>query len=224
MKKNKTRILNRMPKPLQKTQSSTEELFNSLTHAIAIPFGIYGFIYLWTNTSITSSIAYLGITLYSLSFILLFSASASYHIVKNPSLKKKLRILDHISIYYLIAGTYTPVVLIVLEESKGWLIFSLVWSIALLGTLMKLFFTGKFEKISLALYLVMGWIVIIDINNLIEKASTTILLYLGLGGLFYTIGAYFYANHKIKSNHVIWHVFVLIAAVFHFIMIVKILT
>jgi hemolysin III len=213
-----------MPKPTERTQTPREELLNSFSHAIAIPFGIFGFIYLWTNTLITSSIAYLGIALYGVSFILLFSASALYHIVKNPTLKKKFRILDHISIYYLIAGTYSPVVLIVLEESKGWLIFILVWSIAFLGTLMKLFFTGKFEKSSLALYLIMGWLVVIDLPALIENTNAQTLVYFGLGGFFYTIGAFFYANHKIRLNHVIWHIFVLIAAIFHFFMVAEIIT
>ncbi|GGE29868.1 PAQR family membrane homeostasis protein TrhA [Psychroflexus planctonicus] len=213
-----------MSKPLEKTQSPKEELYNTISHAIAIPFGIFSMIYLWMNCVENRFIAYLGILLYGISFILLFTASTLYHVVKKPSLKKKFRILDHISIFLLIAGTYSPVVLIVLEESKGWLIFILVWSVALLGTLLKLFFTGKFEKISLILYMIMGWLVVIDFNNLIEKASAETLIYLGLGGLFYTIGAYFYANNKIPFNHVIWHIFVLVAALFHFFMVAEIIT
>lgn len=213
-----------MSKPIENTQSPREELYNTISHAIAIPFGVYSIVYLWSNCIEDRFIAYLGILLYGISFIVLFSASTLYHLVKKPSLKKKFRVLDHISIFFLIAGTYSPVVLIVLEESKGWLIFILVWSTALFGTLLKLFFTGKFEKVSLALYLVMGWLVVIDFNNLIENASTATLTYLGLGGLFYTIGAYFYAHNKIRLNHVIWHIFVLIAAVFHFFMVADILT
>jgi hemolysin III len=213
-----------MEKSIEKTQSPREEFYNTLSHALAIPFGIFGTLYLWENCVEERFIAYLGILIYGISFVVLFTASSFYHFVKKPELKKKLRVLDHISIYYLIAGTYTPVVLLVLEESKGWLIFILVWSIALLGTFLKLFFTGKFEKISLALYLIMGWLVLIDFNNLIEKASTPVLTYLGLGGLFYTIGAYFYANNKIVFNHVIWHIFVLIAAVFHFFMVAEVVT
>lgn len=213
-----------MAKPSERTQSPREEFFNTLTHAMAIPFGVFGFIYLWNHNVENRFNAHLGILLYGFSFIVLFTASSLYHLVKKPALKKKFRILDHISIYYLIAGTYSPVMLLVLEESKGWFIFILVWSIALIGTLLKLFFTGKFEKISLGLYLVMGWLVVIDFNNLMEKASTTTLTYLGLGGLFYSIGAFFYANHKIKFNHVIWHIFVLIAAIFHFFMVANIIT
>lgn len=210
-----------MSKPVEKTQSPRQEVLNTISHAIAVPLGVAGFVYLWIHSTITEFHAQLGLTLYAVSFVLLFSASSMYHYIKNPHLKKKFRVLDHISIYYLIAGTYSPVVLIVLEESKGWFIFGLVWSVAFVGTLLKLFFTGKFEKLSLVLYLLMGWLIVIDIQNLIELASYHTLLYLSLGGLFYTIGAFFYANHKIRNNHVIWHIFVLIAAMFHFFMIAE---
>jgi hemolysin III len=130
-------------------------------------------------------------------------------------LKKKLRILDHISIYYLIAGTYTPVCLTVLLPSKGLLLFFLVWGIALFGTVLKLFFTGKFEVFSLVLYGVMGWLIIIDVPYLVEHLSGTGLLYLSLGGAFYTLGIVFYAIKRIPYNHLIWHFFVLGGAIAH---------
>lgn len=207
----------------EKTQSPKQEILNALSHAIAIPLGIVGFGYLWFQSKELEELAVLGLALYTFSFLLLFSASTFYHWVKKPKTKKKLRILDHISIYFLIAGTYSPIMLIVLKDSKGWFIFSLVWGIALVGTLLKLFFTGKFEKISLALYLLMGWLVVIDIQNLIELSSYKTLLFLSFGGVFYTIGAFFYANYKIANNHVIWHIFVLIAAIFHFLMVAQLI-
>lgn len=152
---------------------------------------------------------------YVASLLLLFTASTIYHAVQNPKLKKRLRILDHISIYYLIAGTYTPVCLSVLLPSKGWLLFYLVWGIALFGTVLKIFFTGRFEAFSLVLYGVMGWLIIIDLPYLIEHMSALGLFYLSLGGAFYTIGILFYAIKKIPYNHLIWHFFVLGGAISH---------
>ncbi len=162
-----------------------------------------------------------SILVYSLSLILLFTASTVYHAVQNPKLKKKLRALDHISIYYLIAGTYTPVCLTVLSDSKGWLLFYLVWSIALFGTILKLFFTGRFEVFSLVLYGIMGWLIVIDVPFLSKNISMEGLLFLGLGGAFYTVGILFYALKKIPYNHLIWHFFVLGGAICHWILIQK---
>jgi len=131
--------------------------------------------------------------------------------------------LDHISIYYLIAGTYTPVCLSLLPGSKGWLLFYLVWGIALLGTFLKLFYTGRFEAFSLILYGVMGWLIVIDLPYLIKNLSTSGLTYLALGGAFYTIGILFYALKKIPFNHLIWHIFVLAGAASHWMLIHQLL-
>lgn len=156
-----------------------------------------------------------SIIAYVISLIVLFLASTIYHAVENPKIKKKLRTLDHISIYYLIAGTYTPVCLSVLMPSKGWLLFYLVWGTALFGTVLKIFFTGKFEAFSLVLYGVMGWLIVIDLPYLLEHMSSMGLIYLALGGAFYTIGILFYAVKKIPYNHLIWHFFVLSGAISH---------
>jgi len=159
------------------------------------------------------------ILIYSASVILLFFASTWYHRVRNPIFKRKLRVLDHISIYYLIAGTYTPVCLWVLKESRGELLLWLVWGIAFFGTFLKLFFTGKLEIFSLLLYGVMGWLIVVDLSYLIENMDMGSLLYLALGGLFYTVGMAFYAIKKIPYNHLIWHFFVLGGAISHWVMI-----
>jgi hemolysin III len=136
-----------------------------------------------------------------------------------PRQKKALRKLDHISIYVLIAGTYTPICMSVLKDSRGLLLLILVWTIATVGLILKLFFTGKFEKISLLLYLVMGWLVVIDFQELYESISSEALSYLILGGACYTGGVVFYVMHKLKYHHVIWHVFVLLGALFHYLMV-----
>ena len=162
-----------------------------------------------------------SIIVYGLSVIILFSASALYHAAKSERKKQYYRIVDHVSIYLLIAGTYTPVVLLLLAFSKGWLLFWLVWGIAAIGAVLKLFFTGKFGIISTLLYLVMGWLIVIDFKALVEVMPANGLQLLMAGGAFYTIGIIFYAIRKIPFNHVIWHFFVLGGAICHYFMILN---
>ena len=156
-----------------------EERWNAYSHAFGIALALMGSILLFQDEVMQPYLEG-SILVYSISLVLLFTASTVYHAVQNPKVKRKLRILDHISIYYLIAGTYTPVCLTVLLPSKGWLLFCLVWGIALFGTILKLFFTGKFETFSLVLYGVMGWLIVIDLPYLLEHMSKTGLLYLSL--------------------------------------------
>nr|WP_299172033.1 hemolysin III family protein [uncultured Allomuricauda sp.] len=196
-----------------------EEKWNAYSHALGIVLSFIGLIFFLRKDLTTTPYLYGSIVTYSISLIILFSASTIYHAVENPKLKRKLRILDHISIYYLIAGTYTPVCLTILIDSKGWLLFYSVWGIAILGTFLKLFFTGKFETFSLVLYGVMGWLVVIDYPFLSENITSKGLFYLALGGAFYTIGILFYAIKKIPYNHLIWHFFVLGGAISHWMLI-----
>jgi len=200
-----------------------EEKLNAYSHALGIVLAAIGGILLFENDLGAIPFMKGGITVYVVSLLLLFTASTIYHAVENPKLKKKLRILDHISIYYLIAGTYTPVCLSILLPSKGWLLFYLVWGIALFGTVLKIFFTGRFEVFSLVLYGVMGWLIVIDLPYLLEHMSSSGLLYLAAGGAFYTIGILFYAVKKIPYNHLIWHFFVLGGAIAHWFLVLKIL-
>ena len=202
-------------------QTPIEERWNWMTHGFgAILFLIGTFILISNDKHITSYSSF-AIIIYSVSLILLYTSSAIYHYVKKPKLKKKLRVLDHISIYFLIAGTYTPVTLITLINSKGWLLFSLVWGIVGLGTVLKLFFTGKFEVLSLLLYLVMGWLIMLDINELSDQVGDQGMNWLMLGGGAYTFGIVFYVMRKLKFHHVIWHIFVLSGSVFHYIFILN---
>ena len=190
-----------------------EEKWNAYSHGFGIVLGVLGMLFLLDKQIGTGQ--FWPVLIYGVSVILLFSASTWYHSAHNPILKRKLRVLDHISIYYLIAGTYTPVCLWILEGSRGFLLLCLVWGIAVFGTFLKLFFTGKFEVFSLLLYGVMGWLIVIDLAYLMENTSKTELLFLALGGAFYTIGILFYAAKKIPFNHLIWHFFVLGGAVSH---------
>ena len=200
-----------------------EEKWNAYSHALGILLSILGFYFFLQKDLNATSYLFGSILVYHATLILLFTASTLYHAIQNPKVKRKLRILDHISIYYLIAGTYTPVCLLLLTNSKGWLLFYSVWGIAAIGTALKLFFTGKFEVLSLVLYGVMGWLIVLDFTALKESVSKENVLWLALGGIFYTVGILFYAIRKIPYNHFIWHLFVLGGAISHWVFVKKVI-
>lgn len=200
-------------------QSFFEEKLNAFTHAIGALLGIVALVLLIVFNTNKTEWSLFSVMVYGISIIILFSASTLYHSVTNEKKKHYFRIIDHISIYLLIAGTYTPVLLISLEQTLGWTLFWVVWGIAAFGVILKLFFTGKFEIFSTLLYLVMGWLIVFDFSNLLETFGSNGILFLFAGGLSYTVGIIFYAIQKIPYNHVIWHLFVLSGAIFHFFMI-----
>jgi hemolysin III len=199
---------------LQKDTALREEKWNAYSHGLGVVLSGIGFFILLQSHYPRPLLK--GIIVYGISLLILFTASTVYHAVSHPPWKRKLRILDHISIYYLIAGTYTPVCLSLLKPSKGIFLLYLIWGLAAFGTVLKLFFTGKFEVFSLVLYGVMGWLVCIDFIYLYEQTTGQELFYLALGGALYTLGILFYASKKIPFNHLIWHFFVLGGALAHF--------
>ncbi len=202
-------------------QSPLEEKLNTYTHALGALFGCVGLVWLVSSNSDKSNYSLISICIYGLSFITLFTASALYHATKNKRLKHYFRIFDHISIYLLIAGTYTPVLLITLQDSLGWPLLYTVWGIAVFGVILKVFFTGQLGTFSTLLYLAMGWLIVFDFNTLTSLVSPKAITLLISGGLAYTFGIIFYAIEKIPYNHVIWHVFVLVGALCHFFMILN---
>ena len=199
-----------------RTQSPQEEKYNYWSHGIGFLLSILGCILLIKKAVTDTYIIFFAVCVYGLSLCTLYFCSAKYHHTQGPVKKLFYRKLDHISIYVLIAGTYTPYTLIFLNHSSGILLFSIVWSIALLGTFLKLFFTGKFEVISLLLYLVMGWLIVFDFSALEQAISPRAISLLITGGGFYTIGIVFYVWNALKYNHVIWHLFVLAGSICHF--------
>ncbi len=202
-----------------RTQTETEEKLNAITHGFGFLLSLVGFSLLFVFKTYDTFQGVLGICLYGVSLSTLYFASTLYHYARSDKRKKRYRKLDHISIYLLIAGTYSPVVLITLDASLGWLLFWLVWGIALVGTILKIFFTGKFEIISLLLYLIMGWLIVFDFSALKEAVTQEGLWLLIGGGLAYTTGIIFYAIGKIPYNHVIWHLFVLAGSILHYLFI-----
>ena len=196
-----------------------EEFWNVLTHFLGVVMSIIGIPFLFYFDNNITFLSTFSVILFSFGLLLVYLSSSTYHFVVNPKLKKRFQVLDHISIYYLILGSYAPVCLITLYEYSGINIFMAVLALSIIGTLKKLFYTGKYEFVSLLLYLAMGWLIIFDINTLFSLIDFKGKLLLILGGASYTFGVIFYALDKIKYFHPIWHLFVLTGSVLHYFMV-----
>ena len=206
-----------MSEELNQYYSGKEERLNVITHAFGLLLSVIGLPFL-----ILKAFSFEGfwkpasLVIYGLSLIVLYAASTFYHAAKDPKLRRKFNIFDHAAIYVLIAGTYSPYTIILMDSTLGWTVFGLTWSFALLGIILKLFFTGRFDKLSTALYLLMGWQVVFVIKSLMEHLSTEGTQLLFAGGVFYTIGALLYYINRIPYNHAIFHVCVVLGSLFHF--------
>lgn len=217
---NTTEINTHDNKKPTKNYKLKEEIANSITHGIGILFSVVTLtILLVYSIWEKSTISIVSFSIYGFGSISLYVASTLYHSIPNERVKKILRVFDHSSIFLFIAGTYTPVVL--LSMNGYWRIGLLVsiWIIAILGIIFKIVTYGKFEKykiVSLILYILMGWIVIIAIKPMMEMIPFGFLKWLFAGGVVYTLGTIFYANKKIPYNHATWHLFVLGGSVLHF--------
>ncbi len=197
--------------------NSTEEKINVITHAIGFLLSIAALVLLIVHASYNGSARHIvSFTIFGASLIVLYSASTLYHYSQKPNIRHKLNILDHASIYILIAGTYTPFTLITLKGALGWTIFGITWGIALVGVFLKLFYTGRYDRISTIAYVVMGWIIIFAIKPLMESLPLNGLYWLLAGGISYTIGAVLFSIPKLKFNHAIFHLFVLLGSFSHF--------
>ncbi len=199
-----------------------EEFLNVISHAVGIVLGIFGLVFLLLKNRELTSFSTLSIVIYGFCLIALYTASTVYHAISHEKKKQKAQIFDHIGIFLLIAGTYTPICLVTLEKTTGWTLFLVIWSIAALGLVMKLFLTGKLDKLSLLIYLIMGWLAVVEYEQLINLLSVEALFYLALGGVLYTLGTIFYAFEKIPYGHFIWHLFVLGGSISHYFMIYNI--
>ncbi|MEM0939006.1 MAG: hemolysin III family protein [Bacteroidota bacterium] len=197
--------------------STTEENWNIGTHALGTVLSIPATYFLITKSGNSSEL--LASAIFGVSLIVLYIASATYHASKNEAKRIKLRIFDHTAIFVLIAGTYTPICMISLGNSWGPSLLIIIWSIAFTGILLKLFFTGKYDRASTIVYVGMGWIAVIAIKPLLEHFSTAPLLWLLGGGISYTLGALLYSINRLPFNHAIFHVFVLAGSSCHYVMI-----
>jgi len=165
-------------------------------------------------------VTFLSVFIFGIGMLLVYSFSVMYHLAKNEKVKRLLNIGDHISIYFLIAGTYTPLMMIYLSKENALLFLGVMWFIVLVGSILKIFFTNRFEFLSVLLYLVMGWMVVFVIKPLLLTVPLPVFWWILAGGLSYTIGVYFFVKGNKKYYHTIWHFFVLLGTVFHYISIV----
>lgn len=194
-----------------------EEKLNVITHGFGFGLSILGLILLVLRGSeLGDSKALISFCIFGASMILLYAASTFYHSARNPAIRYKLNILDHASIYILIAGSYTPFALVTLQGVVGWSIFGVVWAMALVGVILKLFYTGRYNILSTIMYVVMGWIIVFAVKPLFHNLDLEGLLWLFAGGISYTIGAVIFTLDRIKFNHAIFHLFVLFGSFCHF--------
>ena len=197
--------------------SPREEEINIISHAIGLMLSIIALVLLVIHATAFGDVWHIvSVSIFGVSLIVLYAASTLYHSAKQQELRNRLKIFDHSAIYVLIAGTYTPFALITLNGTKGWVIFSISWGMALIGIILKLFFTGKYKSISTLMYILMGWMIVFAIKPLIDSLPLDGLHWLIAGGVSYTIGAVLYSIKKIKFNHAIFHIFVLIGSFCHF--------
>ncbi|MDX5406842.1 MAG: hemolysin III family protein [Chromatiaceae bacterium] len=197
--------------------SKAEELLHALSHGLGALLGITALIVMLTVSLPLQDGWYIASSIiYGSSLILLYSSSTLYHAVSAAVLKRRLRQLDHAAIFILIAGTYTPFLLINLRDSWGVVLFAVIWLIALTGVIIELATGLKYKKLSLSLYLGMGWLVIVAIEPMLRYVDTSGLLLLLAGGLSYSFGVIFYVWKGLFLHHLIWHLFVLAGSVLHF--------
>jgi hemolysin III len=194
-----------------------EEVFNSITHGVGILLSVAALVLLIVFSSIYGNTSHVvSCTIFGVTLILLYSASTLYHGIQNPQVKRAFKILDHSCVYLLIAGTYTPFLLVTLRGTLGWAMFAVIWLLAFTGVVLKVFFVYRFNIASTISYLLMGWIIIFAIKPLTEALPMGGIVWLVAGGLAYTLGVVFYAWKKLPFNHAIWHLFVLSGSVCHF--------
>ena len=200
--------------------SLIEEIWHSITHGVGLALSIAGLAVLVAFASLDGSVMKIvSVSVYGATLIMMYGSSTLYHAISHPNIKRLFQKFDHAAIYFLIAGTYTPVTLVAMADNWGWAIFFTEWFIALIGISLKFLYPGRFEILSLIFYLLMGWLIVIAIDPLSATLTSTGTWLLVLGGLSYTLGVFFYVKDYKPFYHAIWHLFVLAGSVFHYFMI-----
>lgn len=200
----------------EREHRSLEELANALTHGVGLVLSVAGFAVLLVLAVLRGTAWHVvACSIYGVTLVCLYAASTFYHAVVSSRLKRLLRILDHSAIYLLIAGTYTPFLLIDLRGAWGWSLFGVIWGLAFAGILFKFWFVDRFHSLSTAVYVAMGWLVLVAAKPVIEHVPAGVLLLLLTGGLLYSVGVVFYLWSR-PYSHVVWHLFVLGGSVCHY--------
>jgi hemolysin III len=207
----------------KRIQTPKEELANAISHGTGLLLGVIAIPFLLQKSLEKGDFpSLIAVSAFALGVIMVYANSTLYHAIRTQKLKDKFQILDHISIYFLIAGSYSPMILAVLPFQKALIFLSILWGAVLIGSFFKLFFTGRFKKLSISIYLLMGWISVFFIQEILEKVSAENLSWIGLGGLCYTVGVYFYLQSHKSYYHSIWHLFVLAGTATHFVAVYQI--
>lgn len=200
--------------------SVVEEIINASTHGFGILLSIVGLSVLVAFSSLNGSVMLIvSCAIFGTSLIFSYTSSTLYHAITNEKAKQIFRQFDHAAIYFLIAGTYTPVVLVSLGGTWGWTIFSIIWLSAIIGITLKFVYPHRFKKLSVILYLIMGWFVVIAIKQIMLNMPSGGLWLMLIGGLFYSVGVIFYVWKSLPYNHAIWHLFVLGGSISHYFMV-----
>ena len=202
--------------PEQHAAGAAAETANSITHGLGAILSVLALVLLVVSAALHGSARHvLAAAVFGATLVLLYTMSTLYHALRNPRAKRVFHILDHSSIYLLIAGTYTPFCLATLRGAWGWSLFGVIWGLAALGVGFKAFFTGRFQALSTTVYLAMSWLVLVAAVPLWRALPAAGMAWLLAGGFFYTLGVAFYAWHRLKFHHAIWHLFVLGGSLCH---------
>ena len=202
---------------LNNSYSPAEEIANSVTHGLGALLSVAALTLLVTFAAYQADVwRVVSFSIYGSTMILLFLASTLYHSLQHPKTKNVFKILDHCSIYLLIAGTYTPFLLVSMRGTTGWVLFAVIWTLAIMGIIIKVLLGSKYKKLSVSTYILMGWLVLVASRELTDSISVRGIYWLLAGGLLYTFGTLFYLWKRLPFNHAIWHLFVLGGCACHF--------
>ena len=202
---------------LNKRYTLGEEIFNAVSHGAGGLLSIAGTVVLIVLCAVYSDAwSVISACVYGASLIILYTMSTLYHAITNEKAKKFFRVMDHNTIFFLIAGTYTPFTLVTLRGKLGWILFGIVWGSALIGIILNSIDLEKFRKPSVVCYILMGWVIIIAVKPMLNSLPGLSLVFLLLGGRFYTVGVIFYSLKKIKWFHSVWHLFTVSGSVLHY--------
>ena len=206
-----------------KTQASKrlytlgEEIVHSITHGVGVGLSIAGLTVLVVLAALYGNVYQIvGFSIYGATLIILYLASTLYHSFQHPQVKHVFKVIDHASIYLLIAGTYTPFLLVSLRGTWGWSLLVIIWGLALLGVSFKTLFIHRFQKLSVLTYILMGWLSVVATKELVANIPVGGVIWLAVGGVIYTVGVIFYALHRIPYTHAVWHIFVLGGSICHY--------
>lgn len=205
-----------------RSQTRKEELANGISHVLGILFCLIGIPFLIAKANEGHNfVTVSSVIVFGIGMLLVYTFSTLYHLAQKEKKKQVLKIADHICIYYLIAGTYSPLMIAYLDKKTALVFLGIMWIIVLFGTFFKVFYVDRFRFVSVMMYVLMGWMIVFVLKPLLEVMPMSVFSWIVAGGISYSVGVYFYMKSYKKYFHVIWHFFVLLGTIFHYIAILK---